>query len=78
MSLRLRLSEKEQALKDAMERVKSSNRTKDSMEHFIVSQRELLMSRTKNRTIRHCCMTLQTGHDIYIFIESGHWRSLLR
>lgn len=40
VSLRLRLSEQEQALKDAMERVKSSNRTKDSMEHFIVGQRE--------------------------------------
>ncbi|XP_056233549.1 myomegalin isoform X3 [Seriola aureovittata] len=44
VSLRLRLSEQEQALKDAMERVKSSNRTKDSMEHFIVSQ----LSRTRD------------------------------
>ncbi|XP_030289744.1 myomegalin-like isoform X2 [Sparus aurata] len=43
-SLRLQLSEREEALKDAMERVKSSNRTKDSMEHFIVSQ----LSRTKD------------------------------
>ncbi|XP_035862912.1 myomegalin isoform X8 [Sander lucioperca] len=44
VSLRLRLSEQEQALKDAMERVKSSNRTKDSMEHFIVNQ----LSRTRD------------------------------
>ncbi|XP_049910330.1 myomegalin-like isoform X3 [Epinephelus moara] len=43
-SLRLRLSEQEQALKDTMERVKSSNRTKDSMEHFIVNQ----LSRTRD------------------------------
>lgn len=43
VSLRLRLSEQEQALKDAMERLKSSNRTKDSMEHFIVGQRESLV-----------------------------------
>ncbi|XP_074523720.1 myomegalin isoform X2 [Halichoeres trimaculatus] len=43
-ALRLKLSEKEEALKDAMERVKSSNRTKDSMEHFIVSQ----LSRTRD------------------------------
>jgi len=43
VSLRLKLSEHEQALKDAMESVKSSNRTKDSMEHFIVSQRESLL-----------------------------------
>ncbi|XP_063316214.1 myomegalin isoform X3 [Pelmatolapia mariae] len=38
LSLRLKLSEQEQALKDTMERVKSSSGTKDSMEHFIVSQ----------------------------------------
>ncbi|XP_069009006.1 myomegalin isoform X2 [Embiotoca jacksoni] len=44
VSLRLKLSEREQALKDAMEIVKSSNRTKDSMEHFIVSQ----LSRTRD------------------------------
>ncbi|KAE8294668.1 Myomegalin Cardiomyopathy-associated protein 2 Phosphodiesterase 4D-interacting protein [Larimichthys crocea] len=44
VSLHLRLSEKEEALKDAMERLKSSNRTKDSMEHFIVSQ----LSRTQD------------------------------
>nr|XP_043899671.1 myomegalin isoform X2 [Solea senegalensis] len=43
-SLRLRLSEQEQALKDAMESLRSSNRTKDSMEHFIVSQ----LSRTRD------------------------------
>ncbi|XP_075342190.1 myomegalin isoform X8 [Odontesthes bonariensis] len=43
-SLRLKLSEQEQALKDAMERLKSSNLTKDSMEHFIVSQ----LSRTRD------------------------------
>lgn len=40
VSLRLKLSEQEEALKDTMERLKSSNRTKDSMEHFIVNQRE--------------------------------------
>ncbi|XP_031731911.1 myomegalin isoform X3 [Anarrhichthys ocellatus] len=44
VSLRLMLSEHEQALKDAMERVKSSDRTKDSMEHFIVNQ----LSRTRD------------------------------
>ncbi|XP_071381126.1 myomegalin-like isoform X2 [Centroberyx affinis] len=43
-SLRERLSEQEEALRDAMERLKSSNRTKDSMEHFIVSQ----LSRTRD------------------------------
>ncbi|KAF3690479.1 Myomegalin Cardiomyopathy-associated protein 2 Phosphodiesterase 4D-interacting protein [Channa argus] len=43
-SLRLKISEQEEALRDAMERLKSSNRTKDSMEHFIVSQ----LSRTRD------------------------------
>nr|XP_040040237.1 myomegalin isoform X3 [Gasterosteus aculeatus aculeatus] len=43
-SLRLKLSEHERALKDATERVTSSNRTKDSMEHFIVNQ----LSRTRD------------------------------
>uniref|UniRef100_A0AAY5KU13 Phosphodiesterase 4D interacting protein n=1 Tax=Esox lucius TaxID=8010 RepID=A0AAY5KU13_ESOLU len=43
-TLRRRVSEQEEALRDAMETLKSSNRTKDSMEHFIVSQ----LSRTKD------------------------------
>ncbi|XP_034035238.1 myomegalin isoform X2 [Thalassophryne amazonica] len=43
-SLRLRLSERDRALRDTVERVKSANRTKDSMEHFIVSQ----LSRTRD------------------------------
>ncbi|XP_014024222.2 myomegalin isoform X2 [Salmo salar] len=37
-TLRQRISQQEEALRDAMETLKSSNRTKDSMEHFIVSQ----------------------------------------
>ncbi|XP_078802300.1 myomegalin isoform X5 [Oryzias latipes] len=43
-SLRLQLSEREQALKDATERLRSSDLTKDSMERFIVSQ----LSRTRD------------------------------
>ncbi|XP_067088213.1 myomegalin-like isoform X2 [Osmerus mordax] len=43
-SLRATVSEQEQALRDAMDRLKSSNRTKDSMEHFIVNQ----LSRTRD------------------------------
>lgn len=58
VSLQLRLSEQEEALKDAMERLKSSNRTKDSMEHFIVSQRESLVfiyNHIKSGiTVSHC------------------------
>ncbi|KAM9761434.1 myomegalin isoform 3-T3 [Menidia menidia] len=44
VSLRLKLSDQEQALRDTMERLKSSNLTKDSMEHFIISQ----LSRTRD------------------------------
>ncbi|MEQ2241710.1 hypothetical protein ILYODFUR_028124, partial [Ilyodon furcidens] len=44
VSLRLKLSEQEQALKDAMERLRTSNLTKDSMEQFIISQ----LSRTRD------------------------------
>ncbi|PWA21175.1 hypothetical protein CCH79_00009583 [Gambusia affinis] len=42
--LRMKLSEQDQALRDAMERLKSSSLTKDSMEHFIVNQ----LSRTRD------------------------------
>ncbi|XP_029003245.1 myomegalin isoform X13 [Betta splendens] len=44
VSLRRRLSEQEQALKDATERLRSSDRCRDSMEHFIASQ----LSRTRD------------------------------
>ncbi|XP_053713139.1 myomegalin isoform X4 [Synchiropus splendidus] len=43
-ALRLKLAQQEQALRDALERVHSSNRTKDCMEDFIVSQ----LSRTRD------------------------------
>ncbi|XP_070410480.1 myomegalin isoform X5 [Nothobranchius furzeri] len=43
-SLHLKLSEQEQALRDTMERLKSSNLTRDSMEKFIISQ----LSRTRD------------------------------
>ncbi|XP_056132763.1 LOW QUALITY PROTEIN: myomegalin [Lampris incognitus] len=43
-SLRVRLMEQEEALRDTSERLRSSNRTKESMEHFIVSQ----LSRTRD------------------------------
>ncbi|XP_072537690.1 myomegalin isoform X2 [Salminus brasiliensis] len=44
VSLKRRLSEQEQALRDTMDTLRSSNRTKDSMEQFIVSQ----LSRTRD------------------------------
>nr|XP_043899674.1 myomegalin isoform X5 [Solea senegalensis] len=64
-SLRLRLSEQEQALKDAMESLRSSNRTKDSMEHFIVSQ----LSRTRD-VLRKAKTNLQSSQENRLRISS--------
>lgn len=44
VSLKRKLSEQEQALRDTLDTLKSSNRTKDSMEQFIVNQ----LSRTRD------------------------------
>lgn len=38
MSLRLRISEQEEVLKGTIQRLRSTSRTKESMEHFIVNQ----------------------------------------
>ncbi|XP_035799766.2 myomegalin isoform X5 [Amphiprion ocellaris] len=67
VSLRLKLSERDQALKDAMEKVKSSNNTKDSMEHFIVSQ----LSRTQD-VLRRAKINLQENeHRISSFRQAS-------
>ncbi|XP_068174699.1 myomegalin isoform X3 [Antennarius striatus] len=55
-TLRLRLLEQERALRDAMERLRSSNRTKDHMENFIVSQ----LSRTQD-VLRRAKTNLQVN-----------------
>lgn len=39
--LKLRIREQEELLQESVERLQSTNRTKQNMEHFIVSQREL-------------------------------------
>lgn len=38
LSLKLRVSEQEEVLKGTIQRLRSTSRTKESMEHFIVSQ----------------------------------------
>lgn len=40
LSLKLRISEQEEVLKGTVQRLRSTSRTKESMEHFIVNQRE--------------------------------------
>lgn len=40
LSLKLRMSEQEEVLKGTIQRLRSTSRTKESMEHFIVNQRE--------------------------------------
>ncbi|MED6274088.1 hypothetical protein CHARACLAT_012927, partial [Characodon lateralis] len=44
LSLKLRISEQEEVLKGAVQRLRSTSRTKESMEHFIVNQ----LSRTRD------------------------------
>ncbi|XP_076873634.1 myomegalin isoform X3 [Brachyhypopomus gauderio] len=44
VSLKRKVSEQDQALREALDSLRSSNRTKDSMEHFIASQ----LSRTRD------------------------------
>lgn len=39
LSLKLRISEQEEVLKGTVQRLRSTSRTKESMEHFIVNQR---------------------------------------
>lgn len=40
LSLKLRISEQEEVLKGTVQRLRSTSRTKESMEHFIVNQRK--------------------------------------
>ncbi|KAM7379228.1 hypothetical protein PAMP_004793 [Pampus punctatissimus] len=42
LSLKLRISEQEEVLKGTIQRLRSTSRTKESMEHFIVNQRKYL------------------------------------
>lgn len=44
VALRRKLSEQEHLLRDTMENLRTSSRTKDSMEQFIVNQCELISS----------------------------------
>ncbi|XP_024909983.1 myomegalin isoform X12 [Cynoglossus semilaevis] len=69
-SLRLKLSEQEQVLKDTVERLQSSNRTKDSMEHFIISQ----LSRTRD-VLRKAKTNLQSPQENKCRISSLHQAS---
>lgn len=40
LSLKLRMSEQEEVLKGTIQRLRSTSRTKENMEHFIVNQRK--------------------------------------
>uniref|UniRef100_A0A3Q2XAB0 Uncharacterized protein n=1 Tax=Hippocampus comes TaxID=109280 RepID=A0A3Q2XAB0_HIPCM len=46
LSLKLRVSEQEEVLKGTIQRLRSTSRTKESMEHFIVNQRKLQMKKS--------------------------------
>lgn len=45
LSLKLRISEQEEVLKGTIQRLRSTSRTKESMEHFIVNQCECFPER---------------------------------
>lgn len=47
LSLKLRISEQEEVLKGTIQRLRSTSRTKESMEHFIVSQCKCLARKTQ-------------------------------
>ncbi|XP_076000607.1 myomegalin isoform X2 [Genypterus blacodes] len=57
LSLKLRVSEQEEVLKGTIQRLRSTSRTKESMEHFIVSQlsrtREVLKKARTNLELRN-------------------------
>lgn len=74
-ALRLRLSEQDQALSDAMERVKSSNRTKDSLENFIVGQRE---SPTSPSPANVDLLTAESALFPHFFVPVARTRDVLR
>lgn len=42
-SLRLKLSQQQQDLGDALEKLRSSDRTKESLERFVLAQREFAL-----------------------------------
>lgn len=45
LSLKLRISEQEEVLKGTVQRLRSTSRTKESMEHFIVNQCKCVLYR---------------------------------
>lgn len=50
LSLKLRISEQEEVLKGTVQRLRSTSRTKESMEHFIVNQRKCFCLSERRRS----------------------------
>lgn len=60
LSLKLRISEQEEVLKGTIQRLRSTSRTKESMEHFIVNQCKCFVHLRDNFT-RKCSHTEAGG-----------------
>lgn len=75
LSLRLRISEQEEVLKGTIQRLRSTSRTKESMEHFIVNQckcrpgESLWAHFTK---MQPKCKSLQTHQAVFIQIYANN------
>lgn len=64
LSLKLRISQQEEVLKGTIQRLRSTSRTKESMEHFIVNQCECfvhLRTRKRDNFTRKCSHTEAGG-----------------
>lgn len=59
LSLKLRVSEQEEVLKGTIQRLRSTSRTKESMEHFIVNQRKL---QSKKSRPKHFSCFMKQGY----------------
>ncbi|XP_031689567.1 myomegalin isoform X3 [Oncorhynchus kisutch] len=78
-TLRQRISQQEEALRDAMETLKSSNRTKDSMEHFIVSQlsttKDVLKKARTNLEVRSSLDPTRSIYETGVVVLGSGWQS---
>lgn len=80
LSLRLRISEQEEVLKRTIQRLRSTSRTKESMEHFIVNQCKCVRATARPgeslwahfTKMQPGCKSLQTHQAVFIQIYANN------
>lgn len=80
LSLRLRISEQEEVLKGTIQRLRSTSRTKESMEHFIVNQCKYIRATARPgetlwahfTKMQPVCKSLQTHQAVFIQISANN------